>query len=117
MLVVKIRAIFTGKALPVIPGSNREAGIVENASDWQWSSFIQRQVGSKPFPLDPGPILIPQNWPQIVNKLMPEEETAQLTNCIKRGCPYGDEEWTAKTAKELDLESTLKKSGRPPKWK
>jgi len=105
------------KALQYIEANPLKAGIVETAGSWQWSSFTQRQQGGKPFALDPGPVSIPNNWAEIVNSVQPEEETFRLINCMKRGCPYGDEDWTAKTAKELDLESTLKRTGRPRKCK
>jgi putative transposase len=97
------------------------AAMVETAADWQWSSFVQRDDteirSAKPFALDPGPLPIPKRWPEIVNKLVPKEKYAQLTNCIKRGCPYGDKDWIIKTAEELNLQSTLRKQGRPTKFK
>jgi len=105
------------KALQYVEANPLKAGIVKTAEDWRWSSYYQRQNGGKPFPLNPGPVPIPKNWPQIVNKVMPEQERAQVINCIKRGCPYGEEDWAEKTAKELNLESTVKQRGRPKKWK
>ncbi|MBW8017327.1 MAG: hypothetical protein FVQ82_14190 [Planctomycetes bacterium] len=41
---------------------------------------------------------------------------ADFTNCIKRGCPYGETDWVEKTAEELNLQSTLTKRGRPGKY-
>ena len=32
-----------------------------------------------------------------------------MANCIKRGAPYGQKEWTTETAEHLNLQSTLKK--------
>ena len=92
------------------------AGLAQTPADWQWSSFTQRLNAQKPFDLHPGPLQIPQNWPDIVSTVLPQKELAELANCIKRGCPYGQEEWTTKTVAELNLESTLRKRGRPRKF-
>ncbi len=89
------------------------AGIAKTADDWQWSSFAQRLNATRPFDLNHGPLPIPQGWPTIVNAALPEKDDAQLANCIKRGSPYGDQEWTIKTANELNLEATIRKKGRP----
>lgn len=41
----------------------------------------------------------------------------KLENCMRRGCPYGHENWIDKVVKEMDLESTLRPRGRPKKEK
>lgn len=89
------------------------AKLVEAAADWPWSSFAGRGRSAKPFKLDPGPIPLPRNWPKIVAQIFKEDEFAELKNCIKKSCPYGQEDWKTKTAKELNLQSTLRKPGRP----
>ncbi len=53
---------------------------------------------------------------EIVERPFSEHDTADFTNCIKRGCPYGQEDWVEKTAEALNLQSTLTKRGRPRKY-
>jgi putative transposase len=104
------------KAMRYIEANPLAAGIVETAADWQWSSFAHRINIPKPFALDPGPVPVPKSWAEIVNKTMPKKDSEQFANCIKRGCPYGEEDWANKTAELLNLQSTMKKPGRPRKY-
>ena len=55
----------------------------------------------------------PADWLEIVNQPQSEGELAALRRCVNRGCPYGDANWIADTAKSLGLESTLRPRGRP----
>jgi len=103
------------KTMLYIENNPVRAGITESAGDWEWSSYACRLGASKPFELIAGPLPIPEDWVDIVRAGMPEKDNVQLANCIKRGCPYGEEDWVIKTAKDLKLESTLRKRGRPRK--
>jgi len=40
---------------------------------------------------------------------------SRMRRSVNRGCPFGDEEWVTTTVKELELESTMRPLGRPPK--
>ena len=104
------------KTMRYIENNPVRAEIAETAADWQWSSFACRTGANKPFELDTGPVPIPENWAEIIRAEMPEKDCVKLANCIKRGCPYGEDDWVVNTAKELELESTLKKPGRPRKY-
>ena len=105
------------KAMQYIEANPIRGGIVDSPADWQWSSYAHRTLpaNDKPFTLDPGPIPIPKNWTEIVNQTMEEEQAAELANCIKKGCPYGQKNWVIETAEQLNLQSTLRKRGRPIK--
>jgi len=107
------------KAMQYIEANPLRAGIVDDAAHWQWSSLSHRSnpQGTKPFNLDPGPVPLPKNWPQKVNQPIDPTHSQQLANCIKRGCPYGQEDWTKQTAGLLNLQSTLRNRGRPRKLK
>ncbi len=105
------------KTMRYIEANPCKAGIAQTPADWQWSSYTQRLNAPKPFDLNPGPLKIPDNWPTIVKAAIPANDSAQIANCIKRGSPYGDEEWITKTAKQMKLESTITKPGRPIKYK
>lgn len=106
------------KVLRYIEANPLAAGMVQAAGEWPWSSFACRFGGDidKPFKLDAGPLPVPKNWKEIVNQKFEQEESAEIGNCIKKGCPFGEEEWKMETAKELNLESTLRKAGRPRKY-
>ena len=103
------------RAMQYIEANPLRAGIAETVADWQWSSFALRNKSRMPFALSPGPVSVPKNWPEIVNQAIGGEDAAHLAKCLKRGCPYGENEWTIKTAAELNLESTMRKIGRPKK--
>ncbi|MCF7957558.1 MAG: transposase [Phycisphaerae bacterium] len=111
------------KTMQYIEANPLAACMVQSVADWPWSSYSHRcfEVGTvkneKPFSLDPGPMQLPENWPEIVNRKLKEEETAELARCIRKGTPYGDKEWTIKTAEKLNLQSTLREKGRPGKFK
>ncbi len=104
------------KTMRYIEANPCRAGIADTATDWQWSSFAHRLKAPKPFALNHGPVQIPENWSEIVADALPEKELAELACCLKRGCPYGQKEWKTKTVTELNLESTLRKRGRPRKY-
>ena len=38
-----------------------------------------------------------------------------MRESIRRRRPYGDDEWTQRTAKQMGLEASLRPRGRPPK--
>src|SRR5947208_1847652 len=40
-----------------------------------------------------------------------------LRACIRRRRPYGDDSWTRRTPRKMDLEASLRPCGRPPKKK
>lgn len=90
------------------------AGIVENAGDWRWSSFAVRPGRASKIALAEGPLALPADWERLLRQVEPTA-AEQIGKSLKRGCPLGDDHWIAKTAKELDLESTLRGKGRPKK--
>lgn len=93
------------------------AGLVRRAEDWRWTSLHRRQHGTseeRALLADP-PTPLPRDWTRYVNEPQSEAELAALRTCIARGQPYGGERWTEKIARQLNLESTLRSRGRPPK--
>lgn len=106
------------KAMQYIESNPLRAGLVETAADWKWSSFAHRYDtrNAKPFKPNAGPVPLPKNWHELVNEPFEEKDSVELANCIKRGCPYGEKDWTTKTAEQLNLQSTLRTKGRPRKY-
>ncbi len=91
------------------------AKLVTKAQDWRWSSLWLRANGTRKQKqlLAPWPVLAGRNYIAWVNQPQPKEEVEIIRYAIKRGRPYGGEEWIYKTAKELYLEPTLNPRGRP----
>ena len=87
------------------------AGLVRRAQDWRWSSAAPVR---EEFPvLTPGPVPHLLDWLSYVNEPQTEAEVESLRECIRRRRPYGDELWTRKTARKMDL----RPRGQPPKKK
>jgi REP-associated tyrosine transposase len=91
------------------------AGLVRRAERWRWSSLWQRRQGRAGALLDEGPLPLPEDWIERVNRPETEAELEALRRCVARGCPYGEESWVGRTAKRLRLESALRPPGRPKK--
>jgi len=57
----------------------------------------------------------PPDWVERVNAADTAGELAALRQCVRRGRPYGDEEWVMRTAEQLGLSASLRPPGRPRK--
>ena len=55
------------------------------------------------------------SWLQFVNEAETELEVDALRRRVKRGRPYGSDQWIKATAKKLNLQSTLRSPSRPKK--
>ena len=93
------------------------ANLVQRAEDCRWGSLYRWKYGSakEKALLSPWPLARLPNWVEHVNKPLTEGELDALRRCVRRGCPYGDDAWTETTARQLNLESTLRPRGRPKK--
>ena len=92
------------------------AGLVDDSRNWRYSSLaIRNGVDKENLPIDPGPVKLPGNWNMLVNLLPGESLNAKLENCIKRGTPFGNDQWITRTSQKLGLQMTLTPRGRPRK--
>jgi putative transposase len=92
------------------------AGLVKASENWRWSSLGHRLLGLEPKNrLSAWPVKMPRDWLAHVNKPQTETEVKALQRSMKRGTPYGSEEWQEKTAGKLELDFTLRPRGRPRK--
>jgi putative transposase len=92
------------------------ANLVQRAQDWRWSSLSCRREAKRGEDLlDPGPVAWPILWLRHVNQPQTDAELAALRKSIRRGTPFGNDDWVAQISRRLDLESTLRPRGRPPK--
>lgn len=93
------------------------AGLVQRAEEWRWSSLWRRQGGSPQARamLADWPIRRRRDWLDWVNQPQTDKELAELRESVRRGRPFGDEDWQARTAKRLGLQSAFRPRGRPRK--
>lgn len=93
----------------------RRAGLVQRAEDWMWGSAWARlhPDDCRALPLCDWPVPRPDDWLDRVNQALTGAEIEPLRKCTERGRPYGSSRWAEQTAKQLDLESTLRSGGRP----
>jgi putative transposase len=91
------------------------ANLARRAEQWRWGSLYRWVRGSAedkellaawPLPRKP-------NWVDHVNAPQTQAELAAVRRSVRRGSPFGDEPWSAKTVRRLGLESTLRPQGRP----
>jgi len=91
------------------------AGLVARAEDWPWGSLQHRVRRSRGPLLADWPLPQPTDWTEYVNLPQTEAEVEAIRRCVRRGSPYGSPAWAVRTAKQLGLESTLRRRGRPRK--
>lgn len=90
------------------------ANLVKSVRDWRWGSAAKR-MGELPdwlLPMEDWPVDAPAKWTAFVNRAETEGELDALRLSVKRGRPYGDAKWQQRTAKRLELESTMRPRGR-----
>lgn len=92
------------------------AGLVKNAEGWPWCSLWQRQnkKGKNKINLAQWPVERPENWSDLVNQPFSEAELYHIKQSINRDRPFGQTDWTSKTAEKLGIINTLRLRGRPP---
>jgi putative transposase len=90
------------------------AGLCPRAEDWRFGSLHHwSHPGSSLVPLSPWPMARLPGWIERVNRSVSDKEEEQLRRSIDRGQPFGDAGWVETTARRYNLESTLRKRGRP----
>jgi len=91
------------------------AGLATRAEAWPWSSAAVRfgETVEPPVPLTDASVGVPSDWREWVNRPQSPEELDALVRCIRRGAPFGREQWVRRMAREWGLESTLRPRGRP----
>lgn len=93
----------------------QRAKLARRAEQWRWGSLYRWLRGSAE---DKGllaawPLARKPNWVDRVNTPQTEAELQAVRQSVKRGCPFGDESWSAEAAARLRLESTRRPQGRP----
>ena len=60
--------VINRTVLRYIEANPLHAAIVDNPNNYFWSSFAARKGLEKPFGLSDSPVILPANWPQLVNR-------------------------------------------------
>jgi len=93
------------------------ARLVKRAENWRYSSLWRRVHGDAESRrlLSAWPVSRPRRWPEWVHEAQTEAELQAIRRCVRRGAPYGDEPWSERAVRALDLEATIRPRGRPKK--
>jgi len=94
------------------------AKLVKRAQRWRWSSlYLRTNDCAAPMTgnLTAWPMPMPRDWIEHVNQPQDDKELAALRTASERGRPYGTIDWTARMARRLQIESSLRPVGRPKK--
>ena len=87
------------------------AGLVKRAEDWRWSSLSQRCKNCQSIELTEWPVPAPPNWMAVVNDV--ENGAEAVRTSIRRGRPFGDDNWVSTAAARLGLQPSVGAIGRP----
>ncbi len=91
------------------------ANVVKKAQDYRWGSLYNWLGGDTAIELAPWSLRRLPHWANRVNQAMTKKEQEAFTRSINRGVPFGSQQWTNETVKQLGLESTIRPRGRPRK--
>jgi putative transposase len=91
------------------------AGLCEAAEQWKYGSAWRSVYGDEQSRsvLAEWPIPRPRQWRSYVNRPQSEHEVEAVRHSLRRGTPYGTEEWVTQSAARLRLKHTLRPRGRP----
>ena len=77
------------------------------------ASARRQPPGERPWLAIPRDPPLPRQWRECVNEPQTEAEVNAVRTCIRKGLPFGDDQWVKSSVVRLDLESTLRPRGRP----
>jgi putative transposase len=85
---------------------------------WPYSSlhFWRHGTANEKALLSPWPVPRRSHWIDWVRMDFSKPEQKQITASMKRGVPFGSEQWVETVARTHDLESTMRPRGRPKKF-
>jgi putative transposase len=93
------------------------AGLVRPAEDWTWWALNRwlEEPEREPRLLSAWPIARSPRWAERVNKPLTAAELKAVRTSVNRGSPFGAGNWVQPISRHLNLQSTLRPSGRPKK--
>ena len=102
------------------------AGMVKQASDYEWSSYRQKAGVEKEMWVDNDPIYIGlskdknermQRYKKYINQPVPEEEKQLIGGALQRGQLTGTHRFVEEVERRLGIRVEQRKQGRPKKQK
>ncbi|MCI0492654.1 MAG: hypothetical protein L0Z07_06935 [Planctomycetes bacterium] len=95
------------------------AELCQKVEDWKHGSAWRNVHGSTEERrlLAKWPIPRPRQWRDFVNKPQTQSEVDAIRSSVRRGTPFGSQEWVTQSAVRLRLRHTLRPRGRPRKQK
>jgi putative transposase len=63
--------------------------------------------------LSPWPTPRPQDWLTRVNEPITAKERDAWRTSLERSRPFGDDQWIVRSSRQLGLEHTIRREGRP----
>ncbi len=93
----------------------RSAELVRRAEQWRYGSLWTRAHGEETMRrmLCDWPVDRPADWVDWVNAPITKKELERIEVSERRGRPYGDDKWVARTVQRLGLAHTVRRQGRP----
>jgi putative transposase len=110
--------------LRYIEANPLRAALVRRADEYPWSSYRVHGLGESDELIDrlityddlsPLAKVRCRKWADKVHRPMDEAVLGAIRRSNATGLPYGDEAWTRRLAKRLDLDLTIRPRGRPRK--
>ena len=95
------------------------AKLCRQAEDWKYGSAWRNMHGSAQDRqlLAKWPIPRPRQWRAFVNEPQTQSEVDAIRSSLRRGTPFGTDNWVTQSAVRLRLRHTLRPRGRPRKQK
>jgi len=89
--------------------------LCEKAEEWKYGSAWRRTYGDQKSRqlLAPWPVPRPRQWRAFVNKPQTEAEVEAVRRSVRRGTPFGKEQWASQSAARVNINHTLRPRGRP----
>jgi putative transposase len=112
--------------LRYIEANPLRAGLRKRADEYPWSSYRVHGLGETNELIDrlitydelsPLAKVRCRKWAEMVHRPIDEAVLNAIRRSNATGLPYGDEAWTKRLAKRLDLDLTIRPRGRPRKVK
>jgi putative transposase len=100
------------------------AGMVSDLAAYPWSSYVVHGLGKSTSLVSEAPVWAPLGkteaarqayWRKWLHMPLTERELQAIRRSVTSGRPYGSEAWVEATAKDLGIDLTSRRPGRP--WK
>jgi putative transposase len=99
--------------LRYVESNAQRAGLAATAAGWPWSSASRHANHPERPLLSEWPLPRTPWWEEYIQTAMSAEDLARIRLSVRRGRPYGSEDWVKTTAEHMGLEHTLHEAHRP----